>query len=73
MICPYCNNHMIAGYIQCRDGVYWSEKERIVAALPPLNKKSLNLTKEDSFNAFSGKSVLAYNCINCKKIIIDYK
>ena len=33
MKCPYCGEEMQLGCIQCRDGVYWSEKERVIAAL----------------------------------------
>ncbi|WP_242969897.1 PF20097 family protein [Butyricicoccus porcorum] len=32
MKCPYCGEEMQLGCIQCRDGVYWSEKERVIAA-----------------------------------------
>lgn len=28
MKCPYCNEEMVKGYIQCRDGVDWTEKNK---------------------------------------------
>lgn len=43
MKCPYCNEEMKTGYIQCRDGVYWSEKKRMVSALPPMNGEDVDL------------------------------
>ena len=30
MKCPYCNESMVKGYIQCRDGVDWTEKKQFV-------------------------------------------
>ena len=33
MKCPYCGKEMTLGYIQNREGVYWTEKKRKVAAL----------------------------------------
>ena len=27
-ICPYCGGELLTGYIQSRDGVCWSEKEK---------------------------------------------
>ncbi|MEA5040334.1 MAG: PF20097 family protein [Clostridiaceae bacterium] len=70
MKCPYCDEEMQLGYIQCRDGVIWDTKKRIVAALPSIRSSSIALGSGDG--PFSGSSVLAYNCENCKKIVIDY-
>ena len=61
---------MTLGYIQCRDGISWSEKLRLVAALPPLSGSSIILSSDEG--AFSGSAVEAYRCAGCKKIIIDY-
>ena len=71
MKCPYCNSEMILGYIQCRDGVSWSEKMRLIAAIPPLSSSSIILSSGEG--AFSGSAVEAYRCAECKKIIIDYQ
>ena len=38
MKCPYCNEEMVKGYIQCRDGVDWTEKKQVIAALSALGK-----------------------------------
>lgn len=70
MKCPYCNTEMTLGYIQCIDGVYWSEKKRTVSRLPPLNNCSLELATGGG--PLSGSAVEAYRCAECKKIVIDY-
>lgn len=69
MKCPYCNNEMELGYIQCRDGVVWTPKKQVVAALSFLGKDSVPLGNGASDNS---RSVYAYNCSECKKVIIDY-
>lgn len=70
MKCPYCNEEMEIGYIQCRDGVYWSEKKRNIVALPPVRGKRIDLRAivEGSYQSYT----TAYNCPKCKKILIDY-
>lgn len=70
MNCPYCGKEMKLGYIQCRDGVWWSEKTRILAALPAMDVSAINLSSGNGF--FSGEAVEAYLCSECKKIVIDY-
>lgn len=39
MKCPYCQQEMEPGYIQCRDGVYWSEKERKLGSDSAIERK----------------------------------
>lgn len=68
--CPYCNNDMEKGYIQCRDKLYWSKKIRKVAAIPPIDQ-SIPLAIQD-ISIFKGTAIEAYNCSKCKKIIIPY-
>lgn len=70
MKCPYCGAEMALGYIQCRDGVVWDTKKRLVAALASLRSTSIVLASGGG--AFSGASALAYNCESCKKVIVDY-
>ena len=69
MRCPFCNKQMELGYIQCRDGVTWTPKKQLVAALSILGKGSVCL-KNGAAN--HSKAVYAYQCGNCKKVIIDY-
>lgn len=66
MKCPYYNEEMKTGYIQCRDGVYWSEKKRMVSALPPMNGEDVDLREicEGSYKSYA----IAYDCSKCKKI-----
>lgn len=65
--CPYCNQEMESGYIQCRDGVTWTKKLQPVAALSWLSSTAVHLS-ESAFNP----NVEAYICKECRKIIIDY-
>lgn len=70
MKCPYCGKEMTLGYIQCRDGISWSEKLRVVAALPALDSSAITLASGGG--AISGAAVEAFRCCECKKIVIDY-
>ena len=67
--CPYCNRELELGYIQCRDGVTWTPKKQFVAALSFMGKGSISLSNGATDNA---KTVYAYKCDECKKVIIDY-
>ncbi len=68
--CPYCGREMASGYVQCRDGVFWCEKKRAVAAIPPLFQHSVRLAP--SSGPFDGGAAEAYHCTACQKIVIDY-
>ena len=69
MNCPYCNQEMSIGYIQCRDGVNWTSKKQLIASLSFFGKDSLSLANGASDN---NTAVYAYKCAHCQKIIIDY-
>ena len=69
MKCPYCNKEMKLGYIQCRDGVTWTSKKQLVAALSFLCTDSVSLENGAANNS---RTVYAYKCGRCKKVIIDY-
>lgn len=69
MKCPYCNEEMQLGYIQCRDGVSWTPKKQLVPSLSFLGKNSFSLENGAADNS---TAVYAYRCKACKKIIIDY-
>lgn len=62
MKCPYCGKEMEQGYIQSRDGLGWSKKDRML-------KVFAGLLAEIPF----GNSVDAWRCADCKKIVIDEK
>ena len=69
MKCPYCNQEMESGYIQCRDGVTWTPKKQLVAALSSLAQGSVSLENGAGSNS---RTVYAYRCGGCRKVIIDY-
>ena len=69
MKCPYCEKEMTLGYIQCRDGVYWTLKKQLVASLSSWGKGSTCLSNGAADNS---NTVFAFKCEACKKIIIDY-
>ena len=66
--CPYCGGELLTGYIQSRDGVCWSEKKKLVSALPGLAKDELYLP-----DGHIGKEVTALNCPKCRVILINYE
>lgn len=72
MKCPYCGKEMMLGYIQNRDGVYWTEKKLLVPALPMGGGEALAVGRAQSCG-YTNKRVEAWNCLSCKKIIIAYE
>ena len=69
MKCPYCEKEMAQGYIQSRDGVFWSEKLRPVAAISIFGGKTVTL--HDSAVSNRTHAALAWSCEACGKVIID--
>ena len=70
MKCPYCNNEMEKGLIHSPHELNWIKGERRkIFARADFHKDSVVLS-ELSF--MKGSAWIAYNCSNCKKIIIDY-
>ena len=69
MKCPFCGKEMERGYIQCRDGVTWTPKRQPIAALSFLGKNSVSLANGAADHA---KTVYAFKCGACKKVVIDY-
>ena len=70
MICPYCSNEMEKGLIHSPHELNWIKGERRkIFARAEFHKDSVVLS-ELSF--MKGSACIAYNCSNCKKIIIDY-
>ena len=72
MKCPYCGKEMTLGYIQNRDGVYWTEKKLPIPALPLGGGETLAVGREQSCG-YTNQRVEAWNCWTCKKILIDYE
>ena len=68
MMCPYCRGEMTKGYIQCRDGVYWTPDHAFVSALSGLKKGAVSLKNDPEHPS---NTAVAYLCQSCKKVIID--
>ena len=69
MKCPFCQNEMQRGYIQCRDGVTWTPKMAMIGALSSWKKGSVSLSNDIEG---SRSTVYAYHCGQCKNVIIPY-
>ena len=69
MVCPYCGKETGTGFIQWRDGVTWTPKKQFLPALSFLGKGAVSLENGAADNS---SSVYAYNCNECKKVIIEY-
>ena len=69
MKCPFCGEEMALGYIQCRDGLFWTPKKQPVAALSCFGRDGVPLSNGAADNT---RTVFAYRCADCKKVIIDY-
>lgn len=67
--CPYCNQEMKKGYIQCSNRIAWTPNLSKISVEPSLNKESIILSKQ---NRLSINHIDAYICEKCKKVIIDY-
>lgn len=71
MICPYCQNEMEEGYVQCRDGLHWTPKKQMVAALSGLGKGAVKIG--DPLAYIPNTTATAYHCEKCKFVMIPYK
>ncbi len=69
MECPFCKREMEIGVIQSQSELAWTPKKAKLV-LAPYQKGSIFLADREPF---SYASILAYCCIRCNKIIIDYK
>ena len=70
MNCPYCNNEMEKGLIQSPQELNWIKGEkRKFFTRAFLHKDSIVLSE---LSMMKGSACVAYNCSNCKKIVIDY-
>lgn len=72
MICKCCGRELEEGFIQCRDGVFWTKKIRKIAAIPDFSDNSIRLSGP-SEGPFAGSFVVAYKCPKCKIITINYQ
>ena len=67
MICPYCGNEMIEGFVQSREQLYFNrgKKARFIASG---DLGSISLSRFSLMRAPAARACL---CKKCKKIIID--
>ena len=67
MICPYCGNEMIEGFVQSREQLYFNrgKKARFIASG---DLGSISLSR---FNLIKAPAAKANYCKRCRKIIID--
>lgn len=70
MKCPYCGGEMKKGYVQCRDGVFWTSVKRRSPVFSGLSEGSVPLGKHDRLMPNSCAD--AYNCAECGIAIIPY-
>ena len=70
MKCPYCNNEMKKGFIQCRHGVNWTPKQQWTPVLSSLAEGAVPIGTDDKL--MPNSKAVAYNCFDCKAIIIPY-
>ncbi|WP_442873781.1 PF20097 family protein [Dysosmobacter sp.] len=64
MKCPYCNKEMESGYIQCRDGINWTPKKQLVAALSFLGKDRVSLANGENGD---WSAAITFMCTACRK------
>ena len=69
MLCPYCQKEMALGYIQCRDGLTWTPRRQPIAALSSFGRDAVPLSNTAAEN---NRTVHAYHCAACRKVLIDY-
>lgn len=66
MICPFCGKEMKKGYIQSREGVFWTEKKHMFGAIAVFgfDRDAIDLNPKEGY-------VNAFMCEKCRKVIID--
>ena len=70
MNCPYCNVEMEKGLIQSQHELNWFKGEKRKFFGRAFFYDDAITLSEMSY--IKGSACVAYNCPNCKKIIIDY-
>lgn len=74
MQCPYCQQVLIKGHIQTRGEVIkWLPAEKEKSFLESRGNIKEGEIALGHYHFLTGGDVEAYCCLNCHKIIIDYK
>lgn len=68
MLCPYCQNEMTDGFIQSRDGVFWTPERAMIPSLAFLKRSAVPLGSEPGMTFSAARACL---CRACNKVIID--
>lgn len=66
MICPYCGEEMVDGFIQSANQIYFNKGKR-ARFFAAGDLRSRNLTKV----SLRAPNLKSYLCENCQKIIVD--
>ena len=70
MICPICEKELECGLIQSSSPIGWIKTEkRTTFYNPDFFEGAVCLSK---MSMLKGSAVVAHNCRECKKIVIDY-
>ena len=70
MKCPYCGDVMESGYVQCRNGVYWTPKKLWNPVFASITDGAIPIGRDDKL--MPNSKALAYHCPACKTIVIPY-
>ncbi len=65
--CPCCDKPLTKGFIQCRDGLYWTPKKQLIPALSALGKGARRLHNDDNLGP---NRVHALYCPSCGMALI---
>lgn len=66
MICPYCGEEMVSGFIQSANQIYFNKGKR-ARFFAAGDLRSRNLTRV----SLRAPNLKSYLCENCQKIIVD--
>lgn len=67
MRCPFCGNPMEKGFIQSGNLMVWVKKKHHISLLPREGEVVLDR------NYWSGATIPAHICKQCKKVIAEYE
>ena len=68
MKCPYCNGEMELGVLQAGHSILWTPRPHMISLIPRNDGHDLLLDR----SSLSMPKVEAFNCVACKRIVINY-
>lgn len=69
MRCPYCGNKMKSGIVQSTGKIFFTTKEQKNSFLPDI---AVDEEIVLSSHNWTRPTCIAYHCIECRKVVIDY-